>query len=71
MDKNSVETFPAQFRRMTHKICDTICKSGKYFGIFHEIFCNDHFPMFADVTSSILFGQECILAAFRVKLGGF
>ena len=39
MDKNPVETFPAQFHRMSHKICDTICKSGIYFGIFHEKSC--------------------------------
>ena len=71
MDKNPVETFPGQFHKMSHKICDTICKSGVHFGIFQEILCDDNLLMFADVTSSILFGQECIPAAFRVKLGVF
>ena len=27
MDKNPAQTFPGQFHKMSHKICDTICKS--------------------------------------------
>ena len=67
MDKNPVETFPAQFHRMSHKICDTICKREENL----RLNISEIILMFADVTSSILFGQECIPAACPVKLGVF
>ena len=53
MDKNPVETFPAQFHRMPHKICGTICKRGKNFQGHSDVCrCNLLYPVWPRVYSS-------------------
>ena len=67
-DKNSVEKFPAQFHRMSHKICDTICKKRNKLASQHF---QDNIPKFADVNSSILFGQESVFQQRSPSNWGF
>ena len=58
MDKNPVETFLAQFHRMSHKICDTICKREEKFASEHfrdhpdVCRCNLLYPVWPRVYSS-------------------